>query len=241
MSNRLDVVAMEQPLTALARAPYDAVLMDVQMPEMDGYEATQEIRRRESANEGSGGRTPIIAMTANVMQGDREKALEAGMDDYVPKPVKPQELDAVLGSWISQGKGRETQPQASALDGESDSANPLPSVDSSVIEGLRDLQQEGEPDILAEFVELFLDDTPVRLKALRAAVEEGDERSVERTAHALKGSCENMGVARMAALCNKLQEIVRSGSLAWAPQLLDRLEAEFHRAGHELGENVAKR
>ncbi len=200
LSKRLDVVAMEPPLTALARAPYDAVLMDVQMPEMDGYEATQEIRRREGANEGSGVRMPIIAMTANAMQGDREKALEAGMDDYVPKPVKPQELDAVLGSWISQGKGRETQPQASALDGESDSANPLPSIDSSVLEGLRDLQQKGEPDILAEFVELFLDDTPVRLKALRAAVEEGDERSVERTAHALKGSCENIGVARMAVL-----------------------------------------
>jgi CheY-like chemotaxis protein len=96
-----------EALDALSKAHYGAILMDVQMPEMDGYEATAEIRKRE---QGKGRRMPIIAMTANALQGDRHKALEAEMDDYVPKPVNVEELGAVLKRWIPEGTSERGAP-----------------------------------------------------------------------------------------------------------------------------------
>src|SRR5918994_3454584 len=137
-----------EALEALSCISYSAVLMDVQMPEMDGYEATAAIRRRE---ESEGRHTPVIAMTANAMQGDREKALDAGMDDYVAKPVKAEDLDAILKSWVSH-EGEAPEPEASRTipqDGsiQEDLENPL---DEEVLSGLREL---GDADLLVELVE----------------------------------------------------------------------------------------
>jgi two-component system, sensor histidine kinase and response regulator len=233
-----DVVANGlEALEALSRVRYAAVLMDVQMPEMDGYEATAEIRRLE---EGQDRRTPIIAMTANAMQGDREQALEAGMDDYVPKPVKADELEAVLDRWVS----KPNEAEASVLEAGDASAsredseeNPL---DRSVFAGLRELQDEGEPDILNELIELFLTDVPPQLAALREAVEAGDAHSVERIAHTLKGSCGNMGAVRMEAICAELEEIGRSEDLATAPVRISKLEEEFGRVRVVFEEELSK-
>jgi two-component system, sensor histidine kinase and response regulator len=215
-----------QALEALSQAPYAAVLMDVQMPQMDGYEAAREIRRREDERGSERCHTPIIAMTANALRGDREKALAAGMNDYVSKPVSSEELDTVLQRWTSQEvPGPAVSGKAS--EDNKDLEDPL---DRSVLEGLRALQGEGEPDIVAELVQLFLEeDTPPHLASLRKAVEDGDSSTIEQEAHALKGSCGNMGAWRMAELCAELQEAGASGELASAPELLERLEAEFER------------
>jgi two-component system, sensor histidine kinase and response regulator len=216
-----------EAVEALSSVPYAAVLMDVQMPEMDGYEATAEIRRRE----GSGHHTPIVAMTANAMQGDREKALEAGMDDYIAKPVRREELEAVLGRWIPRP---EKEPPARS------NGDP-PAVDLSVLESRRGPQKEGEPDKLARIVTLFIDDVPLRIDALRRAVERGEAQEVEETAHMLKGGSGYMGAARMVEICTKLQEAGISGDLSDAPELLDALGAEFERVCPVLEDAIVSR
>jgi two-component system sensor histidine kinase/response regulator len=231
-----DVVANGlEAIEALSRVRYAAVLMDVQMPEMDGYEATAEIRRRE---EGQDRRTPIIAMTANAMQGDRVEALEAGMDDYVPKPVKADELEAVLDRWVSR------PDEATVLEAGKDSAaredTEADPLDRSVLAGLRELQREGEPDILEELIELFLTDVPSQLVTLREAAEASDAHSVEQIAHTLNGSCGNMGAVRMGAICAELEEIGHSEDLATAPVRISRLEEEFGRVRVVFEEELSK-
>jgi signal transduction histidine kinase/DNA-binding response OmpR family regulator/HPt (histidine-containing phosphotransfer) domain-containing protein len=230
-----------EALEALSRVRYAAVLMDVQMPEMDGYEATAEIRRLE---EGRDRRTPVIAMTANAMQGDREEALEAGMDDYVPKPVKAEELEAVLGRWISVEDEQEKLVGGAADtgmgEGPAGEASNIKVLDRSVLSGLRELQEEDEGDILGELVGLFLADVPPRLVGLREAAEVGDARSVEGIAHSLKGSCGNMGAARLGAVCAELEELGRSGDLSEAPARISELEEEFGRVRVAFDEELGK-
>src|SRR5215204_3644268 len=211
-----------EAVEALSNIPYEAVLMDVQMPEMDGYQATAEIRRRE----GSDRHTPVIAMTADAMQGDRERALAAGMDDYIAKPVKHEELEAVLGRWIPQP---EQEPPAHTRDEDSGTAEDTPALDLSVLESRRGPQRDGEPDKLARIVGLFIDDVPIRLDEMRQAVERREAQKVEETAHMLKGGSGYMGAVRMAKICAEIQGLGASGELSRAPQLLDDLEAEFKR------------
>jgi two-component system, sensor histidine kinase and response regulator len=225
---RADVAANGlEALEVLSRGSYGAVLMDVQMPEMDGYAATREIRERE---EGRSHYTPIIAMTANAMQGDREKAIEAGMDDYVSKPVKLEELAEVLERWVLQEEEEAKADTTTPAREKGDSlATTGGSVDISVLVGLRELQGEGEPDILDELIELFLGEVPTQLKALREAAQTGEAQSVERIAHTLKGSSANMGALRMEALCAELEEAGRSEDLSAASGQISRLEEEFGR------------
>ena len=215
-----------ETLEALERNRYAAVLMDVQMPGMDGHEATVQIRRREAelAWRGEGRSIPIIAMTANAMQGDREKALAAGMDDYLTKPVRQEELQRILVRWVSREDGAAPEnaaPAAGAPNGNGSSV-----LDPEVLANLRDL---GDAELLAELAGMFFDDATSRLGELREAVEAGDAAGVERVAHTLKGSSGNMGATRMSVICAELQDVGASGELARAPDLLEGLEEEFGR------------
>ncbi len=212
-----------EAVDAAEKATYVAILMDVHMPEMDGYEATAEIRRRERR---SGLRTPIIAMTANAMQGDREKALEAGMDDYLPKPVKQEHLRVTLERWTNRST---VGPDAAAQALQERWTYPpeaLGAVESPLdLEVFEDLRGLGE----AELVEAFFEDVPPRLAALHKAVEGGDARSVEDIAHTLKGGSGYMGAKAMAKVCAELETMGASGNLSGTPRLLERLEEEFER------------
>lgn len=226
----------KKALEALEGVPYDAVLMDVQMPEMDGYEATAELRRREADGERH---TPVIAMTANALQGDREDALAAGMDDYISKPVKAEDLEAILARWVSRSD-EETEEENPAAQ-ENGAVDPsLPVVDYGVIDELRQLQLDGEPDLLAELVEVFVEDASARLKTLREALNQADADGVAKIAHTLKGSAGNLGASRMAHLAAQLEERGRSGNLDGAEDLLGELDSEFEKANAELSTGLLK-
>jgi PAS domain S-box-containing protein len=207
-----------EAVDALAHIPYDLVLMDCQMPEMDGYAATAEIRRREREQGAAARRTPIVAMTAHALKGDAEKCLAAGMDDYIPKPVTAQRLEAILTRWSPQ-----TGPGA-----------PEEAVDGNALAALRDLQDEGRPDLLAEVIAVYLRDTPPRLAALHEAVARTDAAALRREAHGLKGSSSQIGAVKMARLCTELEEQAGTTDLMGAPETLRRLDEAFGRVRAHL-------
>jgi CheY-like chemotaxis protein len=179
-----DVVATGiEALEVLDRERHAAVLMDVQMPELDGYETTRRMRAAENGSS----RVPIIAMTAGALERDREAALEAGMDDYLAKPLRPEALDAVLERWLGAAP-----PPAPAE----------PIFDDSRIRGFA----ESYPDIVDRLVALFADSTPPLLDQLEAAARDRDDELVRRLAHKLRSSCDNVGAMRMAALCRTLEQ-----------------------------------
>jgi CheY-like chemotaxis protein/HPt (histidine-containing phosphotransfer) domain-containing protein len=236
---RVDIAANgREAVAAFAQGDYAAVLMDCQMPEMDGYEATAAIRRREG-DDPKARYTPIIAMTANALEGDRERCLAAGMDDHLPKPVTTEKLVAVLQRWIPRDG-----PAAPGSEGEASRAgvpdDRAESLDATVLAGLRGLQQPGAPDLLSQLIELFLGDAAPRLAGLAQAVAQGDARALERQAHTLKGSSANIGARRLARLCEDLELLGRSGELGRAPGLLTQLEAEFDRVRAALRAEMAK-
>ncbi len=189
MGYRADIASDgAEAIDALRNRAYDIILMDVQMPQLDGLEATRRIREEWRDN---GPR--IIAMTANAMRDDREKCLAAGMDDYIAKPVNFQQLQAVL-----ERHGTERRIEAK------------PSLDENVLDELRGLQEPGGPDIFSELIQLYLDDLPERIDGLRAAVETRDSAALRKEAHRLKGSSQQMGAARLSALCLELENLGRN-------------------------------
>lgn len=210
-------------LEALERIRYDAVLMDCQMPELDGYEATKEIRRLE----GDSRHTTIIAMTANALEGDRERCLAAGMDDYISKPIRQESLAAILDRWIPSDDGVSPAPQK-------ESASAVRVIDESVIAELRALETMGKPGFLTRLIDLFIEDLPRRLATLQSAVKEARPEELAREAHALKGSCAQLGATRLAALCEILEDQGRAGSTAAASPVLEVLREEFDRVRQAL-------
>ena len=222
-------------IEALKKIPFDAILMDCQMPEMDGYEATRAIRSAEAA---SGRHVPIIAMTANAMRGDREKCLQSGMDDYLAKPVKLQDLDQALKRWIKKGETTAAARRMVSRDaagprrkkvGEPRAPLPLKDgpLDPEIFGQLREADRAGGNGFLAGLIQKYLQEAPTRILTLRDAVARADCAVVVKEAHALKGSAGALGALTMAAACGDLEILGRGGSLNGAERLLTRVEKEF--------------
>jgi PAS domain S-box-containing protein len=226
---RADVVANgQEALESLARIPYDLVLMDCQMPEMDGYEATREIRRRE----GNTRHTLIVAMTANALPRDRERCLDAGMDDYVPKPVRRSELSGILDRLLPR-PGAETAPvPAPAL--RDPSLPPERALDPVILEELRTLAPQGYREIIRQ----FLRSTPPKIGALRRAAEAGDDEALFRAAHNLKASSGNLGAAQLSAWCRQLETLAETHTDG-ALDIVAAIEIEYDRVRTELEQHAA--
>jgi PAS domain S-box-containing protein len=205
-------------LEALGTSRYAAILMDCQMPVMDGYDTTRELRR----SEGDGRRTPVIAVTATAMVADRVRCLAAGMDDYITKPLSTDALAAVLERWISNRSIPATSddpPKPADRNGlgsdtvDIGSAGRPPPLDPEVIERLSRLGEDTETDLLGELTELFLADAGVRALAIRHALVSGDADEIGRAAHALNGASANVGATRLAGLCATLGTASAAGDL----------------------------
>ncbi|MBN9518041.1 PAS domain S-box protein [bacterium] len=188
-----------EALAALDRGAFDLVLMDVQMPEVDGFEATKAIREREA---GTGRHTRVVAMTAHAMKGDRELCLAAGMDDYVSKPIQKGELARVL-AWAADRPALDRRGAVRQLG--------------------------GDEELFAEIAALFLDDAPKVLVTLRDALAAGDAKVVQRAAHTLKGSAGCIGGALVAAAAAKAEAMGAAGRLDDAPAAVEAVAAELER------------
>jgi two-component system sensor histidine kinase/response regulator len=214
-------------LRALERRRYAAVLMDCQMPTLNGYETTGELRRREPEGE----HTPVIAMTAHAMRGDLEKCLDSGMDDYLAKPLSPDEFDRVLRRWMPRTNGSlaVTSVAEALLDEPPEDKGAL---DPAGVERLR--SEFGSTGALARLVDLFVTGTPRRLTEMRAAIEMDETDAVRDSAHQLKGGCLTLAATRMAELCGELEILAAGRSLDGAGALLAQIERAFIEASAAL-------
>ena len=213
-------------LKALDHIRYDIILMDCQMPEMDGYQVTRSIREKEKHPERPLGFSPyIIALTANVLHGDREKCMAAGMNDYLTKPLHLSDLDGVLQRALLKvhpvQRPDQTIPSEAALD-------------RAVIGGLRELREANQPDPLKELIELFVRDAAMRLEKMQLALDERDGAGLASASHTLKGSASNLGARRLARFCVSLEKRAKTGDWAEAADILLDVRSEFQAVEREL-------
>ena len=207
-----------QAVEAMRQGTYHIVFLDCQMPGMDGYEAARQIRLLQAGKPG----TPIVALTAHAMASDRARCLEAGMDDYLAKPMSLEELARVLENWSGGRKVSAPVPDPELV---ADA-----SIDRSAIFSLRMLQDGEDSGFLVDLIETFRRTTPISLEKMSEAVTHKDGATISAEAHKLKSGCANLGAVAMVELCNKLEKSGDRRAFERARSLLRRLRAEFRTA-----------
>ena len=234
----VDVVADgADAVKAATVTPYQAILMDCQIPVLDGYQATSEIRRLQGASR----HTPIIAVTASATKSDQQRCLAAGMDDYLAKPLSLSTLAAVLARWAPDGSGHTIAVDpAEPLPGTPIGLTPWPTPagrcsDAQVVGRLERLGKAAGEDLMGQLAILFLADADARIVALRQALAEDDAAAVVRSAHTLSGASANLGATDLARMCATLATDSAAGDLVGGWALLDAIEAELGRVRSALG------
>ncbi len=286
LGHRVDVAANgQEAVEAVSRKPYDLLFMDCQMPEMDGYEATKEIRSREAASVKREAksreetfscerratsseqpairnqrRLPIIAMTANALQGDREKCLDSGMDDYVSKPIKSSDLEAVLRRWLPQPateaperKGesgmKQRAPNPEEESAEAPSSEHVPEAGRPVsghdleeespdceetLEEWRAMTGDTYPEFLARIVQQFVEDAGHCIENVQRAVVNGDVQAMREAAHGLKGISGNVGARKLQQLAKELETACAQPACDTSTVSFDRIQYEFEKVRQKL-------
>lgn len=225
----------EEAVQIASREAFDAILMDCQMPVLDGYQATRAIREMEAAS----GRmpVPIIAVTANALTGDREKCLAEGMNDYLSKPYTSEQLAQVLAKFLDaedHGARLHAAKTASQTIRTSPPQSEDAVLDPKVLHQLLELQSSGTPDLVQRVIRTYLDSSEDLVATMSQAVQEADHDGIRKTAHALKSASANVGALQFAELCKKLEAAGQAQDLATASELWEQFQPEYKRVFEAL-------
>ncbi len=217
----------ERALAALAEKKYAIVFMDCQMPVMDGFEATAHIRKNEEGKK----RTVIIALTANALQGEKEKCLLAGMDDYLAKPVRPNDVYAMIEKW-KPGTFAQTKQDAAPLSDVADvhiqeEIASLPSVDHNILKQLQKISKSNNPDFVPSLIKIFFESIPQNIILMTGYIQSVDTTPLVELAHATKGMCASLGIMHMFGMAHEVEMRAHAGSVEGCSQVLHRLQKEF--------------
>lgn len=224
-----------EALEALAAAEFHLVLMDCQMPEIDGYEATRRIRSREATTRRP--EIPIVALTAHAMQGDQQHCLDAGMSDYLPKPIRRQDLESVLIRWLPLDHDAPAQPRTEPMSTPPSPPTPDPArapatevfIDHELRERLMD-----DPELIQEIISTFLEDIPRQMEKLRSALEGRDQGAAQRQAHTIRGAAANIAAPALCLIARDLEFTCQSGAMEQVVARLPELDLEFARLTEAL-------
>jgi signal transduction histidine kinase/DNA-binding response OmpR family regulator/HPt (histidine-containing phosphotransfer) domain-containing protein len=217
-----------------ANGEYSLIFMDCQMPEMDGFEATAEIRRREAL---SGRHTPIVALTASVVEDGRRRCLAVGMDDYLAKPFTLDQMSAMLTTWLGPPKCPVTREHLSLVT--QAAADPDP-IDEQVLASLGPLQTEGRPDIVRQCIELFFKGAAGLLIDLDNGAATGDAALLYRASHALKSASANLGAVVLSTHCTELGALAKSGTVTDAARLVKVIREDYRTVEARLSDRLPR-
>ncbi len=219
----------QEALDALQRGPFDIVLMDCQMPVLDGYEATRAIRLRESSQGPAGTRIPIVALTANALVGDAEQCLACGMDAHLAKPYTRKQLASMLVRWLPDDKVEHTGNTGFDEAGAAP-VKPPPAesqLDQAALDNIRSMDDDGS--VLCEVIQMFFDEVPGHLQGMQHALDAGDAAALGRHAHALKSASFNVGAKGVGELCKRLEKEAKSGTTSGLVDLVGAINATLDR------------